>query len=58
MSITECIKGTQDMKKLQEEITIAQTEKKKHQAQMEPFQERVEEVLAQAEEAKTHITQT
>jgi hypothetical protein len=52
MSITKHIKGVQDMKKLQAELTIAQTQKKEHQAQMEPFQERVVEVLAQAEEAK------
>jgi predicted nucleic acid-binding Zn-ribbon protein len=58
MSITERIKGAQDMKKLQAELTIAQTQKKEHQAQMEPFQEWVAEVLAQAEEAKTHIAQT
>jgi len=39
MSITECVKGAQDMKKLQEEITTTQTPKKERQAQMEPLQE-------------------
>ena len=53
MSITQRIKGVQDMNKLQAELTNAQTQKIEHQAQMEPFQERVAEVLTQAEEAKT-----
>jgi hypothetical protein len=46
------------MKKLQAELTTVQTLKKERQAQMEPLQERVAEVIAQAEEAKTHIAQT
>jgi predicted nucleic acid-binding Zn-ribbon protein len=58
MSITEHIKGAQDMKKLQAELTTAQTQKKEHQAQMEPLQERVAEVIAQEEEAKTYMAQT
>jgi hypothetical protein len=56
--ITERIKGTQDMKRLQAELITAQTQKQERQAQMEPLQERVAEVLAQAEEAKAHIAQT
>jgi hypothetical protein len=55
MSIMEHIKGVQDMKKLQVELTTAQTQKKEHQAQMELLQERVAEVIAQTEESKTHI---
>jgi uncharacterized coiled-coil DUF342 family protein len=58
MSITERVKGVQDMKKLQAELTTAQTQKKECQAQMEPLQERVAEVIAQAEEAKTYMAQT
>jgi peptidoglycan hydrolase CwlO-like protein len=46
------------MKKLQAELTTAQTQKQERQAQMEPLQEWVAEVLAQAEEAKEHIAQT
>jgi chromosome segregation ATPase len=56
--ITERVKGTQDMKRLQAELITAQTQKQERQAQMEPLQERVAEVLAQAEEAKTQIAQT
>jgi hypothetical protein len=58
MAITERVKGAQDMKKLQAELTTVQTWKKERQAQMEPLQERVAEVIAQAEEAKTLIAQT
>jgi hypothetical protein len=46
------------MKKLQAELIIVQMQKQEHQAQMEPLQERVAEVLEQEEEAKTHIAQT
>jgi predicted nucleic acid-binding Zn-ribbon protein len=46
MPITERIKGAQEMKKLQAELTTVQTQKKERQAQMEPLQERVAEVLA------------
>jgi hypothetical protein len=58
MSIMEHIKGAQDMKKLQAELIVAQTQKKERQAQMEPLQERATEVIAQAEEAKTYMAQT
>jgi predicted nucleic acid-binding Zn-ribbon protein len=58
MSITERVKGAQDMKKLQAELITAQTQKKECQAQMEPLQERATEVIAQAEEAKTYMAQT
>jgi hypothetical protein len=56
--IPECVKGTQEIKKLQAELISAQTQKQERQAQMEPLQEQVAEVLAQAEEAKTQIAQT
>jgi hypothetical protein len=39
MSITERVKGVQDMKKLQAELITVQMQKKEHQAQMEPLQE-------------------
>jgi len=58
MSITKHMKGVQDIKKLHAELTTAQTQKQECHAQMEPLQEWVAEVLAQAEEAKTHIAQT
>jgi hypothetical protein len=56
--ITECVKGMQDMKRLQEEKITSQTQKQEQQAQMEPLQEWIAEVLTQAEEAKTKIAQT
>jgi chromosome segregation ATPase len=56
--IPERVKGTQEIKKLQAELISAQTQKQERQAQMEPLQEWVAEVLAQAEEAKTQIAQT
>jgi predicted nucleic acid-binding Zn-ribbon protein len=51
-------KGVQDMKKLQAELTTAQTQKKSVRLKWNHLQEWVAEVLAQAEEAKTHIAQT
>jgi hypothetical protein len=58
MSITERVKGAQDMKKLQEELIVAQTQKKERQAQMEPLQEWAAEVITQAEDEKNNIAQT
>jgi hypothetical protein len=46
------------MKKLQEELIVAQTHKKERQAQMELLQERETEVISQAEEAKMNMAQT
>jgi len=43
------------MKRLQVELITAQIHKQEQQAQMQPLQERVAEVLAQEEEAKTQI---
>jgi hypothetical protein len=39
MSITERLKGAQDMKKLQAELIAVQTQKQERQVQMEPLQE-------------------
>jgi predicted nucleic acid-binding Zn-ribbon protein len=58
MSIMERVKRAQDMKKLQAELTVAQTHKKERRAQMEPLQERAAEVITQAEGAKTYMAQT
>jgi hypothetical protein len=57
MKITEHLKGVQDMKKLQAELIVTQTQKKDRQAQMEPLQELAAEVIAQAEEAKKNMAQ-
>jgi ribosomal protein S2 len=46
MKITKHLKGVQDMKKVQEEIIVVQTQKKDRQAQMEPLQELVAEGIA------------
>jgi ribosomal protein S2 len=58
MKITERLKGVQDMKKLQAELIVVQTKKKDRQAQMEPLQELVAEVFAQAGEANKNMEQT
>jgi uncharacterized coiled-coil DUF342 family protein len=58
MSIMECVKGAQDMKKMQAELIAMQTQKKERQAQMEPLQERATEVIAQVEDAKKNMAQT
>jgi hypothetical protein len=55
MSITERVKGVQDMKKLREELTTVEMQKKECQAQTKPLQERVEKVISQEEEAKTYM---
>jgi hypothetical protein len=48
----------QELKKIQAELITAQTQKQERQAQIEPLQERVAEVLAQVEEARNQTTQT
>jgi hypothetical protein len=58
MSIMERVKGVQDMKKLQEELTTAQTQKKERESQMELLQERKVKFIAQEEESKTYMAQT
>jgi chromosome segregation ATPase len=56
--IPERVKGTQELKKMQAELITAQTQKQERQAQIEPLQERVAEVLAQAEADRTQMAQT
>jgi hypothetical protein len=51
--IPERVKGTQDMKKMQEELITAQTQKHERQAQIEPLKEWVAEILLQEEGDKT-----
>jgi hypothetical protein len=58
MKIIEHLKGVQDMKKLQAELIVAQTQKKDRQAQMEPLQELATEIIAQSEEEKKNMAQT
>jgi len=57
MKTTERLKGVQDMKKLQEKLIFAQTQKKDRQAQMESLQELAAEFIAQADEAKKKMEQ-
>jgi hypothetical protein len=40
MSITECLKGNQDLKKLQADLKAAQMKKQERQAEVEPLQEK------------------
>jgi hypothetical protein len=56
--IPERVKGTQEIKKMQEELITVQMQKQERQAQIEPLQEWVAEVLTQAEGDKTQIAQT
>jgi hypothetical protein len=58
MVIIERIKRAQDMKKVQAELTTAQTQKQERQSQIELLQAWVVEILAQIEEDKTQISQT
>jgi hypothetical protein len=53
--IPEHVKGMQELKKMQAELITAQTQKQERQAQIEPLQEWVAEVLAQAEAARTQM---
>jgi peptidoglycan hydrolase CwlO-like protein len=46
------------MNKLQAELTTVQKQKQEHQAQMEPLQEWVTQVMEQEVEAKAHIAHT
>jgi hypothetical protein len=52
MSITECLKGTQDMKKLQTELKTTQTKKQERQDELEPLQEQATQMIVQLEEEK------
>jgi hypothetical protein len=57
-SIMECIKGVHDTNKLQAKLIVAQTQKKDHQAQMEPLQEWVAKVIVLVENANNSMAQT
>jgi hypothetical protein len=53
MRITECLKGTQEMKTLQIELKATQMHKQERQAELEPLQEQESQMMAQLEEEKT-----
>jgi chromosome segregation ATPase len=57
MSIIECLKGTQDMKKLQTKLKVTQMQKQARQAELEPLQEQTTQVIAQLEEGNTSRAQ-
>jgi hypothetical protein len=57
MSITECLKGTQEMKTLQTELKTAQINKQARQAQLEPLQEQATQIIVELEEEKTRMVQ-
>jgi hypothetical protein len=50
MSITERLKDTQDMKKLQTDFKTVQTKKQERQAELEPIREQVMQMIAKLEE--------
>jgi hypothetical protein len=52
MSITERLKGTQEMKTLQTELKTMQTNKQERQTQLEPLQEQATQMIVQLEEEK------
>jgi len=52
MNITECLKGTQEMKSLQAELKTSQIQKQERQAELEPLQEQTTNMIAQLEEEK------
>jgi hypothetical protein len=53
MSITERLKGTQEMKTLQTELKTMQTQKQERQVELEPLQEQATQMIVQLEEEKT-----
>jgi len=57
MSITECMEGTQDMKKLQSKLKIVQTNKKERQAELEPLQEQAAQMIVVLEEENKSMAQ-
>jgi predicted nucleic acid-binding Zn-ribbon protein len=57
MSITECIKGTHYMKKLQLELKTMQTKKKAIQEELELIQEQAMQMIVQLEEENKNMTQ-
>jgi hypothetical protein len=58
MGITEHLKGTQEMKRLQAELKTTQAHKQERQAQMEPLQEKATEMITQLEAEKKNMAQT
>jgi hypothetical protein len=52
MSITERLKGTQEMNTLQIDFKTTQTKKKERQVELEPLQEQVTQMIVQLEEEK------
>jgi hypothetical protein len=55
MSITERLKGTQEMKTLQIELNKMHTNKKERQAHLEPLHEQKTNMITQLEEEKTSM---
>jgi predicted nucleic acid-binding Zn-ribbon protein len=57
MSITERVKGMQEMKTLQAELKTAQNNKQARQAQLEPLQEKATQIIVKLEKEKTRMAQ-
>jgi chromosome segregation ATPase len=57
MSITERLKGNQDMKKLQADLNATQRQKHERQEEVEPLQEKVVQLIVQLEEEKRNMEQ-
>jgi len=55
MSITEHLKGAQDMKKMQEELIATLMRKHERQGQMEPIQYQEAQLITQLEEEKRNM---
>ena len=50
MSITEHLKGSEEMKALQTELKTTHINKQERQGQLEPLQEQATQIIAQLEE--------
>jgi hypothetical protein len=57
MIITEKLEGTQESKTLQTELKTVQTRKQERQAELEPLQEQVAQMILQLEEKKKSMAQ-
>jgi hypothetical protein len=57
MSITERVKGAQEMKTLQEELKTAQNNKQARLAQLEPLQEKATQIIVKLEKEKMRMAQ-
>jgi hypothetical protein len=57
MSITERLKGNQDLKKLQADLKAAQMQKQERQVEVEPLQEKAVQMIVQLEEEKRNMVQ-